>query len=348
MNAKISIVILLILSGLLLLSCSDKTGDPVRPDVGEQDAIDIFFYEGNAILYKSSLEKVSLDSLVYDFKIPIKYLDDTIHISRGAIHLKLKSTEGYALNVINTHLETPYFFAKEQIPDLLDYIGSNIAPAESTVLLGDFNDEPDGEVIRQVLDAGFYDTYDSLNTGSGYTYGYSIIDITQSLTNTLDYIFAKNISETAESRVGFAGIVNIGDSLEYRISDHAAVITEFTSPALTFATFNMAVGFPVIDLVFQDLRDSAKVITTGKSLYKQFQNSMPRHRVLALADSICRLSPDVIGLQEVLYMNNNYDSLEYDYLAELMDAIDSLGGPSYAVVKQVMNPIHLDVSLVTD
>jgi endonuclease/exonuclease/phosphatase family metal-dependent hydrolase len=114
---------------------------------------------------------------------------------------------------------------------------------------------------------------------------------------------------------------------------------------ITLVSFNMAVGFDAEAMLAKDLSNPRIVLDQGKALYAGFLDSRPRQRILALADSLVRIAPDVIGLQEVLYLVNRQDSQTYDFLPSLLAAMDSLGGPSYAAVRQVLNPIPITVKV---
>jgi endonuclease/exonuclease/phosphatase family metal-dependent hydrolase len=117
--------------------------------------------------------------------------------------------------------------------------------------------------------------------------------------------------------------------------------------ALTFVSFNMDVGFEPESMVTQNLTDPWVVFTQGKSLYSQLIASRPRERMRALADSLSRLKPDVVCLQEVLYLENRIDSQSFDFLNLLLAGIDLNGGPAYGVVRQTLNPLTIRVA-VTD
>lgn len=124
----------------------------------------------------------------------------------------------------------------------------------------------------------------------------------------------------------------------------------FVAPAaqdtsLSFFSFNMAVGFSAESLILSNLRSPRTVLVEGRALYDELLASRPRERMRVLADSVARLSPDIIGFQEVLYLENRHEGVTLDFLNLFLAALDSLNGPDYAVLRQVMNPIPIKVTV---
>jgi endonuclease/exonuclease/phosphatase family metal-dependent hydrolase len=182
------------------------------------DSVDIFFREGNAILYKSNvLSLKNVDSLTYFFGIRnIKFLTTTISILRGAQYAKFLTTKGTVLNVFNTHLEVESvpLLGMNQTYELRDYIRSKGIDNGAVIAMGDFNDIPTGNSVRVIKNEGFLDTYSS---SVGVTCCYDLIDTTINATRRIDYIFARNIVQ-----------INNATIANYKVSDHAVVLAQLT------------------------------------------------------------------------------------------------------------------------
>jgi len=118
-----------------------------------------------------------------------------------------------------------------------------------------------------------------------------------------------------------------------------------TDTSRTFLTFNMAIGFDVAVLLSQDLTIPETVLVRGKALQAEFHASRPQERVAAIADSIHELSPDVVGLQEVLHMKDLQTGEDIDFLALLLSRLNTLGWPQYAALGHSLNPISLKVTV---
>lgn len=121
-----------------------------------------------------------------------------------------------------------------------------------------------------------------------------------------------------------------------------------TSPldtTLSFLSFNMAVGFDAERMISATLTSPRTVVTEGRELYRELLASRPRERMKVLADSVARLAPDVVGLQEVLYLHNRLDADTVDFLSLFLSALDSLHGPAYSTVRQIMNPLTIRVAV---
>lgn len=197
-------------------------------DTAAHDSVDIFFYEGNAVLYKTSaLTLLASDSIKYFFGIKnLKYLAGTMEIRRGAVFAKFSTTKGTVLNVFNTHLEVEAIptVGSSQVMELQNYLGAKAPPAEAAMVLGDFNDAPGGFRVRTLKEQGFTETY---NGTEGNTCCFDITNTEIPMTRKIDYIFARNIVKIEESAVRFAGTF-AADSSNYRISDHAGVMAGLT------------------------------------------------------------------------------------------------------------------------
>jgi endonuclease/exonuclease/phosphatase family metal-dependent hydrolase len=113
---------------------------------------------------------------------------------------------------------------------------------------------------------------------------------------------------------------------------------------LKVATFNMSVGFPVSQLLFTNMDDTAIAYTALDTLYKRYRHSSPSARLKIMADSIYALNLDVVGLQEVMTLSRN-GVLDNDFLQELLTNIKSLGGPAYQSYQNILNDTLLEGKL---
>jgi endonuclease/exonuclease/phosphatase family metal-dependent hydrolase len=105
---------------------------------------------------------------------------------------------------------------------------------------------------------------------------------------------------------------------------------------LRFATLNMSIGFPVSQLIFKDMANPAVAYNELDSLFKRYQRTRPKDRMIAMARIIDSLKLDVVGLQEVMRFTKD-GVLVDDYLQQLADAIKAGGGPAYAVLPCPLN-----------
>lgn len=120
---------------------------------------------------------------------------------------------------------------------------------------------------------------------------------------------------------------------------------EASDTTRSFLSFNMAIGFDVAALLSKNLASRSVVLAQGKALQAEFHASRPLERIAAVADSIHTLGPDVVGLQEVLHMRDLQTGEDTDFLALLLERLNALGGPSYTVLPQSLNPISLSVTV---
>jgi endonuclease/exonuclease/phosphatase family metal-dependent hydrolase len=109
---------------------------------------------------------------------------------------------------------------------------------------------------------------------------------------------------------------------------------------LRMASLNMSIGFPVSQLLFTDMDDSAIAYNALHEMYGQYAKGYPTDRVEAMAREIARESLHVVGLQEVMTLWKS-DTLINDFLPELVAAIKAEGGPDYAVFRTVLNDTSL-------
>ncbi|MFH0919084.1 MAG: endonuclease/exonuclease/phosphatase family protein [Fibrobacterota bacterium] len=227
----------------LLLHALDSLGAPVYgvvrqvmnplpvkvtvDDAQGRDSIDIYFQEGNAILYKqATLTLAAADSTVYFVGIRnLPYLSGTFEILRGAVYARFRTARNTFLNVFNTHLEVESLalVGFPQVSFLMDYIRAKQLSAEAVVLMGDMNDPPDGGRIAAILNGNFTDTY----TGPARTCCYEIPDPAILPTRRIDYIFTRGIVAAPSSGVGLNGTFR-PYSADFRLSDHAGVAAQVT------------------------------------------------------------------------------------------------------------------------
>ena len=198
-------------------------------DTTKPDSIDIFFNEGNVILYKNDvLTLEAADSLSYFFGIRnLKYLNSSyISILRGAVYAKFKTDSGTLVNVFNTHLEVESvpLLGMNQAYELRDYISSKSLDKEAVVVMGDFNDQPEGKSVKVIKDQNFIDTYDNK---AGFTCCFEFSDVSIQPTQRIDYILAKSIVSINYAFIGLNETFR-SDNTDYRISDHAGVFAGLT------------------------------------------------------------------------------------------------------------------------
>ncbi|MBL8028794.1 MAG: endonuclease/exonuclease/phosphatase family protein [Fibrobacteres bacterium] len=194
------------------------------------DSVNIYFHEGNAIIYKkSALSLITVDSLTYFFGIRnIKYLNTTISILRGAQYAKFSSTKGTFINVFNTHLEVESvpLLGMNQAFQLNDYINYKVSNHEAVVIMGDLNNTANSSTLRVFKNGNFFDTHSDPRELSCC---YDIVNIDVPATRRLDYVLARYIVNVNNATVRFyKPFTNITNGLQYRISDHAAVSADLS------------------------------------------------------------------------------------------------------------------------
>jgi endonuclease/exonuclease/phosphatase family metal-dependent hydrolase len=105
---------------------------------------------------------------------------------------------------------------------------------------------------------------------------------------------------------------------------------------LRFASLNMSIGFPVSQLLFTDMADTAVAYVVLDSLFKRYQRGQPSERIKGMAKAIKDLDLDVVGLQEVMSFTRNGVKIN-DFLPELVQAIKDAGGPAYIAYGNPLN-----------
>jgi endonuclease/exonuclease/phosphatase family metal-dependent hydrolase len=188
------------------------------------DSLDLFFQEGNALLYKNNLTLLQSDTIVFFAGlINLPYLKTTLDIRRGAQYARL-STPGQAMiSVFNTHLEVLSFINQTQASELLTFVKEKTDTGSATVLLGDYNNAPGTSVVTNIISNRFADTYAEIKTDSACTCCYDITDIQTQLSRRIDYVFAKNIVRVQEVVIPLTGYFSY-NGLYYRFSDHTGVM----------------------------------------------------------------------------------------------------------------------------
>lgn len=126
--------------------------------------------------------------------------------------------------------------------------------------------------------------------------------------------------------------------------DTVSLDTAKPSDTLKFVTMNMSIGFPVAQLIFTDMADSAVAYKVLDSLFKRYQRTMPKERIKGMAKVIVELNPDVVGLQEVMAFTKD-GVLADDYLPDLVKSIKEQGGPEYQSYSVPLNDTLLTGSL---
>jgi endonuclease/exonuclease/phosphatase family metal-dependent hydrolase len=101
------------------------------------------------------------------------------------------------------------------------------------------------------------------------------------------------------------------------------------------ATWNMAIGFDVSDLLFLN-PDSLRVIhERAQKLHDDAVNNLPRERVRLIAQEIARTTPEIVGLQETMRMVWN-GTLVASFLDTLMSDLRGMGA-NYTLVASPLN-----------
>ncbi|GEM_PF-6590146 len=108
------------------------------------------------------------------------------------------------------------------------------------------------------------------------------------------------------------------------------------SDTLRFMTLNMSIGFPVSQLLFTDMADTAVAYKVLDSLFKRYQRTLPKERIKGMAKAIIDLHLDVVGLQEVMSFTKDGVLID-EFLPELVQSIKDQGGPAY---KFYSNPLN--------
>jgi endonuclease/exonuclease/phosphatase family metal-dependent hydrolase len=108
------------------------------------------------------------------------------------------------------------------------------------------------------------------------------------------------------------------------------------SDTLRFASLNMSIGFPVSQLLFTNMDDSAIAYTVLDSLFKRYQRGLPNERIKGMAKAITALNLDVVGLQEVMSFTRDGIKVN-DFLPELVAEIKKAGGPAYIAYGNPLN-----------
>ena len=116
------------------------------------------------------------------------------------------------------------------------------------------------------------------------------------------------------------------------------VVFDPAKPAdtLRFASLNMSIGFPVSQLLFTNMDDTAIAYTVLDSLYKRYQRGLPTERIKGMAKAITALNLDVVGLQEVMSFIRDGVRVN-DFLPDLVQAIKDAGGPAYIAYSNPLN-----------
>lgn len=126
------------------------------------------------------------------------------------------------------------------------------------------------------------------------------------------------------------------DSPLYTNDAYVAFDSAKPADTLRFGSLNMSIGFPVSQLLFTDMDDTAIAFVVLDSLFKRYQRTLPGERIKGMAKIIVDNDFDVVGMQEV--MSFNKDGLKInDFLSELVHQIKAIGGPAYQVIDNPLN-----------
>jgi endonuclease/exonuclease/phosphatase family metal-dependent hydrolase len=117
---------------------------------------------------------------------------------RVAMRLRFRTDSGSDVDFYVTHLTDATEAAGNgpavraaQARELARWVGES-SGAGAAVVAGDFNDEPESEAIRSLVEAGFVDTYAAMGTLPGYTNDRGDLDIESPVAShnqRIDYIF---------------------------------------------------------------------------------------------------------------------------------------------------------------
>ncbi|MDB5049625.1 MAG: Endonuclease/exonuclease/phosphatase [Fibrobacteres bacterium] len=105
---------------------------------------------------------------------------------------------------------------------------------------------------------------------------------------------------------------------------------------LRFGTLNMSIGFPVSQLLFTDMSDTAVAYVVLDSLFKRYQRTLPTERIKGMAATLIDSNMDVVGLQEVMSFSKDGVKVN-DFLSELVADIKAAGGPAYQAISCPLN-----------
>jgi endonuclease/exonuclease/phosphatase family metal-dependent hydrolase len=192
-----------------------------------RDSVNMYFYEGNAILYKNTLlTPVVSDSIKYFAGLKnFRYLGSLLSILRGSEYVKFRTVRNTLLNVFNTHLEVDAIpsVGSGQSLEFRDYIRSKSLGNEAVAVLGDFNDSPTGARVAALLNDNFMDAYN----GPAPTCCYDLADTTVAPIRRIDYVLARGIVKVDTADVILRGVFS-ADTSANRISDHAGVTASLT------------------------------------------------------------------------------------------------------------------------
>ncbi len=111
---------------------------------------------------------------------------------------------------------------------------------------------------------------------------------------------------------------------------------------LSFATYNMAIGFDITSLIFIDPNNTDTVYSALSKIRQDYFANLPLERVKIMGRVIAEEQPDIIGLQEVMAMEWN-DTAHSDFIPQLLAAIEASGGPDYRAYWAPLNDTILAV-----
>jgi endonuclease/exonuclease/phosphatase family metal-dependent hydrolase len=119
------------------------------------------------------------------------------------------------------------------------------------------------------------------------------------------------------------------------------------SDIVTAGTWNMGIGFQVTDLLFLNL-DSVRVIhERATKIFADARRALPRMRIRLMAEEIARNRPDVLGLQETMYLAKD-DTLIAHFLDTLEADLHTLGVHDYQILSRPLNEATLHFASPTN
>jgi endonuclease/exonuclease/phosphatase family metal-dependent hydrolase len=128
---------------------------------------------------------------------------------RVAIHLLLSTPAG-KLNVLGTHLgaERESTFRDQEARDLLQHIGTHIAPGAPVIIGGDFNSAPESD-IHASFAQHFQDSWEKCGSGDGFTFP------ADTAVRRIDYLYSRGLRCTA------------AEVVDTQASDHRPLLVDF-------------------------------------------------------------------------------------------------------------------------
>ncbi|HSQ42256.1 MAG TPA: endonuclease/exonuclease/phosphatase family protein [Fibrobacteraceae bacterium] len=191
----------------------------------ELGSMDLNFWEGNAILVRSSLEVLGDTSAIYESWVNFQILGDTIGSHRGYQRALVRTPGGALWQIFNTHLEVEILPRNGTQGLELNEIAWNAwqgLDSGAQVLVGDLNSKTGTNGVGYLTNSttGMLDAWEVVGQpdSSGYTCCLAdFTDSTDTYDRRIDYVLGRNILDV--SSVERVGLFHDG----FWGSDHAMV-----------------------------------------------------------------------------------------------------------------------------